>query len=273
VTPSPTFPASQPARDLGDGVRMPLLGLGVWQVPSGRATEQGVAWALEAGYRHIDTAAAYGNERSVGIAVRNSGLPREDVFVTTKWMPVRPNPARELARSLERLGLEYVDLYLVHWPMPFAEGRGWRAFEDLREQGLARAIGVSNFGIDRLASLVAGARRPPAVNQVQFSPGHLRQRLLEYCAGQGIAFEAYSPLDRGRAVAHPVIVDIARRMDRDPAQVTLRWAIQHGAIVIPKSTHRERIRANAAIFDFELSPADMRTIDALDTTGSTGKAR
>ena len=273
MTGSASFPASQPTRDLGDGVQMPLLGLGVWQVPSGPATEQAVAWAFEAGYRHIDTAAAYRNERSVGIAVRDSGLSRDELFVTTKWMPIRPNPARELARSLERLGLDYVDLYLVHWPMPFAERRGWHAFEELRERGLARAIGVSNFGVDRLTALVAGARRPPAVNQVQFNPQHFRRRLLEYCTGQGIAFEAYSPLDRGRAVAHPVIVAIARRMDRDPAQVALRWAIQHGAIVIPKSTHRERIRANAAIFDFELAPADMRAIDALDTTGGTGNAR
>jgi diketogulonate reductase-like aldo/keto reductase len=252
---------------------MPLLGLGVWQVPDGRETEQAVAWALEAGYRHIDTAAAYRNERSVGIAVRNSGLSRDEVFVTTKWMPVRPNPARELGRSLGRLGLESVDLYLIHWPLPFTESRGWRAFEELRERGLARAIGVSNFGADRLARLLAGATRPPAVNQVQFSPVHYRQRLLEYCTQQGIALEAYSPLDRGRAVAHPVIADIATRLGRDPAQVTLRWAIQHGAIVIPKSTHRERIQSNAAIFDFELGPADMRTIDALDTTGGTGKAR
>jgi len=273
MAPSPTSAAPQPTRDLGDGVHMPLLGLGTWQVPQGRDTEQAVGWALEAGYRHIDTAAAYRNERSVGVAVRNSGLPRDEVFITTKWMPVRPSPARELTRSLTRLGLDYVDLYLIHWPVPFTETRGWRAFEELRTQGLARAIGVSNFGADRLARLLAGATRPPAVNQVQFSPVHYRRRLLEYCTERGIALEAYSPLDRGRAVADPVIVDIAGRLGREPAQVTLRWAIQHGAIVIPKSTHRERIQANAAIFDFELSPADMATIDTLDTSGGTGNAR
>jgi aryl-alcohol dehydrogenase-like predicted oxidoreductase len=128
------IPAAQPTRDLGDGVRMPLLGLGVWQVPNGRETEQAIDAALEAGYRHIDTAAAYRNERSVGAAVRASGLPREDIFVTTKWMPVRPNPVRELAHSLERLGLDYVDLYLIHWPMPFAEARGWRAFEQIKRR-------------------------------------------------------------------------------------------------------------------------------------------
>jgi diketogulonate reductase-like aldo/keto reductase len=260
-------------RELGDGVLMPLLGLGVWQIPRGRDTEQAVEWALEAGYRHIDTAAAYRNERSVGAALRRSGLARDEVFVTTKWMPVKPNAAGELARSLERLGLEHVDLYLVHWPMPFADTRGWNAMQALREQGLARAIGVSNYGADRLARLLAHATRPPAVNQVQFSPVHFRARLLEYCTEQGVALEAYSPLDHGKALAHPVIVEIAQRLERQPAQVMLRWAIQHEAIVIPKSTHRERIRANAEIFDFTVSPADMRALDALDTTGGTGKAR
>jgi diketogulonate reductase-like aldo/keto reductase len=271
---SSASPLSQhPVRDLGDGVLMPMLGLGVWQVADGRECEQAVEWALEAGYRHVDTAAAYRNERSVGAALRHSGLRRNEVFVTTKWMPLRPNPARELARSLERLGLDYVDLYLVHWPIPFADTRGWSAFEELRAKGLARAIGVSNFSTERLGHLLEVAERRPAVNQVQFSPVHYRARLLEYCDAHGIAFEAYSPLDRGRAVTHPSIVEIAARLGRDPAQVTLRWAVQHGAIVIPKSTHRDRIRSNAAIFDFELGPADMAAIDALDTSGGTGKAR
>ncbi len=173
---SSASPLSQhPVRDLGDGVLMPMLGLGVWQVAKGRECEQAVEWALEAGYRHVDTAAAYRNERSVGLALRG-GLPRDEVFVTTKWMPVRPNPARELARSLERLGLDYVDLYLVHWPIPFADTRGWKAFEELRATGLARAIGVSNFGTERLGHLLAVAERPPAVNQIQFSPVHVPRR-------------------------------------------------------------------------------------------------
>jgi len=264
---------TQPVRDLGDGVLMPMLGLGVWRIPHGRATQQAVEWALEAGYRHIDTATAYRNERSVGDGLRQSGLARDEVFVTTKWMPLRPNPARQLARSLERLGLDYVDLYLIHWPMPAAGTRGWRALEALRERGLARAIGVSNFGTERLARLLADATRRPAVNQVQFSPVHFRSRLLDYCVQQGIALEAYSPLDHGRAIAHPVIVEIAQRLERQPAQVMLRWAIQHDVIVIPKSTHRDRIRANAEIFDFALSPSDMRTLDALDTTGGSADAR
>jgi diketogulonate reductase-like aldo/keto reductase len=252
---------------------MPLLGLGTWRIPPGHETEQAVTWALEAGYRHVDTAAAYRNERSVGAALRNSGLARDEVFVTTKWMPVRPNPARELARSLERLGLDYVDLYLIHWPMPWTNARGWHGLEALHATGLARAIGVSNYGTERLARLLAGASRPPAVNQVQFSPVHFRRRLLEFCTDHGIAVEGYSPLDHGRALAHPVIGEIAQRLDRQPAQVMLRWAIQREVIVIPKSTHRERIRANADVFDFTLDDAEMSTLDALDTTGGTGKAR
>jgi diketogulonate reductase-like aldo/keto reductase len=151
--------------------------------------------------------------------------------------------------------------------------RGWRALEALRERGLARAIGVSNYGVGRLTRLLAHATHPPAVNQVQFSPTRYRQRLLGYCAAHGVALEAYSPLDRGRALAHPVIVDIAQRLERQPAQIMLRWAIQQEVIVIPKSTHRERIRANAEIFDFSLRPSDMRALDALDTTGGTDKAR
>ncbi len=268
-----TDPPGHPVRDLGDGVLMPMLGLGVWQIPHGREAEHAVEWALEAGYRHIDTATAYRNERSVGVALRQSGLARDEVFITTKWMPVRPHPARELARSLERLGLDYVDLYLIHWPMPLVATRAWRALEALRARGLARAVGVSNYGADRLGQLLADATRPPAVNQVQFSPVHFRRQLLEYCAQHGIVLEAYSPLDHGRGPAHPVIVEIARRLERTPAQVMLRWAIQHEVIVIPKSTHRERIRANAQIFDFVLSPSDMLALDALDRTGGSAAAR
>ena len=265
--------APHPVRDLGDGIMMPLLGFGTWQIPRGREAEQAVSWALEAGYRHIDTATVYRNERNVGDALRQSGIPRDEVFVTTKWMPMRPNPARELDRSLTRLGLDYVDLYLIHWPMPGLDRRGWHGLEALHAEGRARAIGVSNFGVDRLTRLLAEAARRPAVNQVQFSPVHYRRQLLEYCTRQGIAVEAYSPLDRGRALADPTIAAVAKRQGRQPAQVMLRWAIQRGLSVIPKSTRRERIRANAAVFDFTLSDADMAALDALDTSGGTGKAR
>ena len=250
-----------------------MLGLGVWQIAAGRETEQAVEWALEAGYRHIDTAALYRNEASVGAAVRRSGLPRDQVFVTTKLRPPRVDAARALAGSLERLGLDFVDLYLIHWPVPALNGVMWRGLESLREQGLAREIGVSNFGRGRLEALLEGASHRPAVNQVQFSPFEFRQALLEYCAEQDIAFEAYSPLARGRGLNNPTIAAIAERLGRTPAQVMLRWAVQHGTIVIPKSSNEERIRSNAQIFDFELGDADMQALDALDRTGLTDRAR
>jgi diketogulonate reductase-like aldo/keto reductase len=250
---------------------MPLLGLGVWQMAEGRETEQAVEWALEAGYRHVDTASLYRNERSVGAALGRSTLRRDEVFVTTKLMPARPSAERELQRSLERLGLEYVDLYLIHFPV--MTRRHWRALISLQERGLARAIGVSNFGRGRLRRLAASGLRKPAVNQVQLSPLHYRRALLDHCAEEGIVVEASSPLERGRALANPTIAALAERLGRTPAQVMLRWAVQRGAVVIPKSTDRERIRSNALIFDFELDAGAMRELDELDTTGGTAKAR
>lgn len=257
-------------RELAGGVQIPVLGLGVWQLAEGVEAEQAVEWALEAGYRHIDTASVYHNERSVGAALRRSGVPREEVFVTTKLLPMRRSATRELAASLDRLGLDYVDLYLIHWPLPLQSARLWRELQTLRERGLARVVGVSNFGHKRLGRLPGPT---PAVNQVQFSPVHYRRRLLEHCASNGIALEAYSPLERGRALDNPVIAGIAQRHERTPAQVMLRWAVQHGAIVIPKSARQDRIRSNAQIFDFELGDDDMRALDGLDRTNGTGRAR
>ena len=252
---------------------MPVLGLGVWQMAAGGETEQAVEWALEAGYRHIDTASIYRNEQSVGAALRRSGVPREQLFVTTKLMPVHVSAARELEKSLQRLGLDYVDLYLIHWPLPLLSARLWRQLESLQERGLARAIGVSNFGRDRLQRLVRGASRVPAVDQVQFNPFRYRRRLLDYCLQQGIVFEAYSPLERGRGLQDPTIIAVARRLGRTPAQVMLRWAIQHQAVVIPKSSRKDRIQSNAQLFDFELTDADMRSLDALDRTNGGARAR
>jgi diketogulonate reductase-like aldo/keto reductase len=252
---------------------MPVLGLGVWQMADGAETEQAVEWALEAGYRLVDTASMYRNERSVGAALRRSALPREQVFVTTKLRPPNTNPARELARSLERLGLEYVDLYLIHWPLPFGNTRVWHELESLQKEGLARAIGVSNFGAERLEKLLGRVDRPPAVNQVQFSPFRYRRGLLDFCLERGIVLEAYSPLDRGRGVHDSAVAAVAERLGRTPAQVMLRWAIQHGAVVIPKSSRRERIVSNARVFDFELGEDDMLLLDALDRTGGSTKAR
>jgi diketogulonate reductase-like aldo/keto reductase len=252
---------------------MPVLGLGVWQMAAGAETEQAVEWALEAGYRHIDTASLYRNEQSVGAALRRSGLPREQVFVTTKLLPTHMSAARELEKSLSRLGLDYVDLYLIHWPLPLVTARFWRELESLQEHGLAQAIGVSNFGRDRLETLRRGASRTPAVDQVQFSPFRYRRRLLDYCLEQGIEFEAYSPLERGQGLQDPTITEVAERLGRTPAQIMLRWAIQHQAVVIPKSSHKERIYSNAQLFDFELADTDMQILDVLDRTNGSARAR
>src|SRR5262249_5506215 len=262
----------QEARDLGDGVSMPMLGLGVWQMAAGRETEQAVECALEAGDRHVGTATMFRNERSVGAALARSGLAREDVFVTTKWLPTMRSARGELDRSLERLGLEYVDLYLIHWPIPLRSGNAWSQLHALREQGLAHAIGVSNYGTDRLER-IPPAGGGPAVAPVLFNPFQFRRGLLEFCQQHGIVLEAYSPLERGRALAHPRVVEIAHRLGRTPAQVLLRWSIQHDVPVIPKSSRQDRIQSNAQIFDFTLGPDDMDTLDALDTTGGATRAR
>jgi 2,5-diketo-D-gluconate reductase A len=264
---------TQPTVDLGDGIRMPVLGLGVWQMEAGRETEQAVEWALEAGYRHIDTAAMYRNEQSVGAALARSAVPREELFVTTKLQPFRLHTAQELEQSLEKLQLAFVDLYLIHWPVPARTAAQWRELDVLRGRGLARAIGVSNFGAKRLERMIAGGPPVPAVNQVQFSPFQYRRRLLEFCRDNGIAFEAYSPLARGEGVVDPTIRAVAGRVGRTEAQVMLRWAIQHGAVVIPKSSREDRVRSNAAIFDFELPEAEMEVLNGLDRTGGTGRAR
>jgi diketogulonate reductase-like aldo/keto reductase len=260
-----------PTTPIGDGLAMPLLGLGVWQVAEGAETRRAVGWALEAGYRHVDTAQAYGNERSVGEALRSSGVRREDVFLTTKFRPGRRDPERELEASLQRLGVDRVDLYLVHWPQG-GPTRAWAGMERAAQGGLARAIGVSNFSVADLDAVMAGAGIPPAVNQVQFSPFQFRHRLLDTCRRHGVVLEAYSPLTRGRDLAHPTVTQIAARLERTPAQVLLRWAVQRGIPVIPKSVRRERIAENAQVFDFALGDDDMAALDALDRTGGTDRA-
>ena len=255
----------------GDGLAMPLLGLGVWQAAEGAQTTRAVGWALEAGYRHVDTAQAYGNERSVGEALRASGVPREQVFLTTKFRPGRRDPERELQASLQRLGVDQVDLYLVHWPQG-GPTRAWAGMERAARNGLAKAIGVSNYAADDLDAVMAGADIAPAVNQVQFSPFQFRRALLEACRRHGIILEAYSPLTHGRNLAHPTVTGIAARLRRTPAQVMLRWAVQRGIPVIPKSVRRDRIAENAKVFDFTLGDDDLRALDALDRTGGTDRA-
>jgi diketogulonate reductase-like aldo/keto reductase len=259
------------ARVLADGHQMPMLGLGVWQVPDGAETVNAVRWALDLGYRHIDTAQAYGNEESVGRALRDSAVPRSEVFITTKFYPGRKDPAAEAEKSLRRLGVDQVDLYIVHWP------RGgpvwaWPGMERARELGLARSVGVSNFGARELHEVMTAATIPPVVNQVQFSALQYRRALLDDCRRQNVALEAYSPLGTGRHLSNPTVSRVAQRVARTPAQVLLRWCLQHDVPVIPKSTHRERIAENAQIFDFTLSGEDMADLDALDRTNGTDRA-
>jgi diketogulonate reductase-like aldo/keto reductase len=258
-------------RALSDGNSIPLLGLGVWQVPDGTQTVNAVRWALELGYRHLDTAQAYGNEDGVGRGLRESGVPREDVFITTKFNPNRSDPARELEGSLKRLGVDQVDLYLVHWPHG-GPLRAWPGMERAKERGLARSIGVSNYSAAQLEQVVESGTVPPVVDQVQFSAMEYRRGVLAAAERRDIVLESYSSLGTGRHLSDPRVVAIADRVSRTPAQVLLRWCVQHGVPVIPKSTHRERIAENADLFSFTLSDEDMTALNALDTTGGTDQA-
>jgi diketogulonate reductase-like aldo/keto reductase len=233
---------------------------------------QRVRWALELGYRHIDTAQAYGNEESVGLALRESGVPREEVFLTTKFYPARRDPAAEVEQSLRRLGVDQVDLYIVHWPQG-GPTWAWPGMEAAQRRGHARSIGVSNFSVGELDEVAGIATSRPVVDQVQFSPFEYRKGLLGACHKRGMELEACSPLGTGRHLSHPTIAEIAQRTERTPAQVLIRWCVQRQTIVIPKSTHRERIEENARVFDFELADGDMAALDALDQTGGTDRAR
>jgi 2,5-diketo-D-gluconate reductase A len=248
-----------------------LVGLGVWQVPDGPRCVEAVRAALDLGYGHIDTAQAYGNEASVGRALRESGVPRDQVFLTTKFYPARKDPHDEIQRSLERLGVESVDLYLVHWPQG-GPTWAWPGMERSLEAGFARSIGVSNFGVADLESLWEVAAVKPVIDQVGFSPFAFRAELLEDCRARGIALESYSTLGTGQHLDDPVVGQVAERVGRTPAQVLLRWCVQREIPVIPKSTRRERIRENSELFDFELSEDDLARLDALDQTRGTDRA-
>jgi 2,5-diketo-D-gluconate reductase A len=257
-----------PATTLHDGVEIPQLGLGVFQVPPEK-TQETVELALEAGYRHIDTAAAYRNERGVGAAIAASGIPREEIFVTTKlWNSSQGyEPALgAFEKSLARLGLEYVDLYLIHWPVP-AEGRAldtWRALERIQRDGRARTIGVSNFRVEDLEMLEREAEALPTVNQIELHP-HLQQsELREWHAERGVATEAWSPLAQAELLSNATVAALASRRERTPAQIILRWHLQLGNVVIPKSVTPARIRENFELFDFELTEEDMTELAAID---------
>jgi diketogulonate reductase-like aldo/keto reductase len=229
-------------RTLADGNEIPLLGLGVWQVPNGPEGENAVRWALELGYRHVDTAQAYGND-----------------------------PESNAQRTLERRGVEQLDLYIIHWPQG-GPTWAWPGMERAHERGYARSIGVSNFSVGQLDELLSVAETRPVVNQVLFNPFAFRLKLLEACEERDVALEAYSPLGTGRHLSDERVRQIAERVGRTPAQVLVRWCVQRDLVVIPKSTHRERIAENAETFDFELSDQDMAALDALDETGGTDRA-
>ena len=263
--------ADRQARVLADGNQMPILGLGGWQIYRRSVLRERGALGAELGYRHLDTAQLYGNEASVGRALRESGVPRDEVFITTKFDPGCTDPVAEAEQSLRRLCLDYLDLYLVHWPQGGPEW-AWPGMQRSRERGLARSVGVSNFSANDLAAVMAVGSIPPVVNQVQFSPVKYRRALLEACRRRGVQVEAYSALGTGQHLNNGTIRGVARRVGRTPAQVLLRWCVQRDLVVIPKSTHEERIRENAQIFDFTLSPQDMAELDALDHTKGTDRA-
>jgi len=261
LTPSTRF-------KLSNGVLMPCLGLGTWQTEAGAETRNSVRNALEVGYRLIDTATMYGNERDVGDGFRQSGLSREDVFITTKlWNDEHGyEPAlRACDRSLRTLGLEYVDLYLIHWPSSGRRAETWKAMEKILEDGKALSIGVSNYYFQHLEEMKDYANVPPSVDQVEFSPFTYERDLLEYCQANRIQLEAYSPLTRGRRLDEARLVTIGRKHAKTAAQVLVRWGLQHGVVEIPKSRHRERIVENWSVFDFELDDQDMAALDSIST--------
>lgn len=263
-----------PMIELNNGVSIPQVGFGVFQIPDAR-TQEAVEAALEAGYRHIDTAAAYYNEAGVGAAVRASGLPREEVFVTTKLRngdQGHDSALRAFEDSRRALGLDYVDLYLIHWPVPSQDRyvETWRAFEKLLADGVVRAIGVSNFLPEHLDRLLAETDVVPAVNQIELHPTFQQRPTQEASRKAGIAVEAYSPLGQGADLDDPVVTAIADRLGVTPAQVVLRWHVQQGTIVIPKSVNPQRMRENIDLFGFELTDEDMAAISGLDSPHRIG---
>lgn len=257
----------QSTTKLSNGVEMPWFGLGVYKVEEGDQVVNSVKWAIEAGYRSIDTAALYQNEEGVGQAIKESGVPREELFITTKvWNSDQgyDTTLQAFEKSLSKLGLDYVDLYLVHWPVKGKYKDTWRALEKLHEDGKVRAIGVSNFQIHHLEDLLADAKVRPVVNQVELHPLLSQVELRNYCKEQGIQIEAWAPLAQGRLLDNPTLQAIADKHGKSIAQVLLRWDIQSGIVTIPKSIKKERIVQNADIYDFELSAEEMKQIDDLN---------
>ncbi|MFG1806799.1 aldo/keto reductase [Streptomyces sp. NPDC049040] len=259
---------------LNNGISIPQLGFGTFQIEP-ENTREAVRTALEIGYRHIDTAEMYGNEKEVGQAVRDSGLPRGEVFVTSKLnngFHARDDALTAFDRTLADLDIDYVDLFLIHWPLPTVSDyvETWKAVEEMGRSGRTRAVGVSNFTRAHLERVLAETDTVPAVNQIEVNPYLAQDEVRAFCNAHGITIEAYSPIAQGKVLDDPVITAIAERVERSPAQVTLRWHVQRGDIVFPKSVTRARIEENSRLFDFELSPDDMAAITALDRGERTG---
>jgi diketogulonate reductase-like aldo/keto reductase len=281
---------SIPTVVLNNEMQMPAVGLGVYQVAPGRETEEAVTFALKSGYRLIDTARYYENEESVGRAIRASGIPRAQLFVTTKlWNRDHgfDQTLRAFDESLRKLGLDYLDLYLIHWPVATPRWQNWktleaildrfrgpasrplrieswRAMEQIADESRCRAIGVSNYTIRHLEELLCACKVVPAVNQVEFTPFLYQQELMSFCRSNDVQLEAYSPLTRGQRLMHPVVAGLADKYQRSSAQILIRWALQHEVVAIPKATSRSHIQENLAVFDFSISARDMETLDGLN---------
>ncbi|MFW5702259.1 MAG: aldo/keto reductase [Bacteroidota bacterium] len=257
----------QSTRKMNDGLEIPVLGFGTYKIRQGDDTFEAALHALKTGYRHIDTAAMYGNEAGVGRAVRESGIPREEIFITTKvWnsdQGYEPT-LRAFDESLAKLKMDYVDLYLIHWPVSGKRTDTWKALQNLYSTGRAKSVGVSNFTIRHLDELADNFESTPAVNQVEFHPWLYQRDLLNYCKKNGILLEAYSPLVRAKKFGEPGLKQIAEKYGKTEAQILIRWSIQHGAVPLPKSTHKSRIEENADIFDFEIDMEDMIKLDDFD---------
>ena len=244
-----------------------MLGLGVYQTPRGHVAEDAVTIALDTGYRHIDTASMYGNEESVGRAILKSGISRQDIWITTKLWNTDHGYERSIEainESLERLNLDYIDLFLIHWPVKELRAESWKALEYLYDQGVCRAIGVSNYMIWHLEELLGSCEVVPAVNQVEFSPFLYQRDLLNFCNQKGIQLEAYSPLTKGERLNDNALKAIASEYERTAAQILIRWALQHNLVVIPKSADPGRIRENADVFDFTIADEHMELLDDLN---------
>lgn len=252
-----------PKLELNSGYKIPALGFGTWQLAEGDECYNAVKFALEIGYRHIDTAKIYGNEASVGQAIADSGVPREDIFVTTKlWDSDQGRVTESFGDSLDRLNLDYVDLYLIHWPAP-PRIQSWKVMEGLVSEDRVKSIGVSNFTVRHLKELLAVSKVTPAVNQVEMHPFLYQRELIDFCQQQGIAIEAYSPLTRAKKFSHHTIENLAQTYSKSPAQIMLRWSLQHGLIPLPKASSQEHIADNLAVLGWELDPHDMLLLDNL----------